>query len=146
MSEELTFDHVVPRSRGGKTVWENIVTCCVACNRLKGDRLLAEVKECQNFTFSTEAIARQFVVDIQEDPATVSTSVLKNKAIVVLDLAQSARIMSKATELNVLSIKAGLELIKQPKKPKYLPLVTVKMDARSRPPEWEPYWSVVLEA
>src|SRR3954462_7181491 len=28
-SEELTFDHVTPRSRGGRTTWENIVTCCV---------------------------------------------------------------------------------------------------------------------
>ncbi|MGD8388194.1 MAG: HNH endonuclease [Desulfobacteraceae bacterium] len=37
-SEELTYDHVLPRSRGGKTEWENIVTCCVACNRKKGGR------------------------------------------------------------------------------------------------------------
>jgi 5-methylcytosine-specific restriction endonuclease McrA len=36
--DELTFDHVMPRSRGGKTCWENIVTCCVDCNRKKGNR------------------------------------------------------------------------------------------------------------
>ncbi len=35
---ELTFDHVVPRSRGGGTNFENIVACCVACNSKKGDR------------------------------------------------------------------------------------------------------------
>ena len=34
----LTVDHVVPRSRGGKTVWENVVIACGLCNRRKGDR------------------------------------------------------------------------------------------------------------
>jgi 5-methylcytosine-specific restriction endonuclease McrA len=34
-SHELTFDHVVPRSRGGQTVWDNILTACVTCNALK---------------------------------------------------------------------------------------------------------------
>jgi len=33
--EDLTYDHVIPKSRGGKTVWTNIVTCCVDCNRKK---------------------------------------------------------------------------------------------------------------
>ena len=37
-TEELTFDHVVPRAAGGKTTWENIVTCCVPCNRQKANR------------------------------------------------------------------------------------------------------------
>ena len=35
---ELTFDHVVPRARGGRTDWENIVTCCRVCNDRKRDR------------------------------------------------------------------------------------------------------------
>jgi 5-methylcytosine-specific restriction endonuclease McrA len=35
---ELTYDHVLPRSHGGKTDWTNIVTCCVECNRKKGGR------------------------------------------------------------------------------------------------------------
>src|SRR5688500_10039426 len=30
---ELTIDHVVPRSRGGRTAWENVVTACGSCNR-----------------------------------------------------------------------------------------------------------------
>jgi len=34
----LNYDHVVPRTRGGKTVWENIVTSCYACNDRKGSR------------------------------------------------------------------------------------------------------------
>lgn len=39
---DLTFDHVVPVSKGGRKDWENIVTCCVACNRRKGGRTPAE--------------------------------------------------------------------------------------------------------
>ena len=34
--EDLTFDHVVPVSQGGKKKWENIVTSCISCNRRKG--------------------------------------------------------------------------------------------------------------
>jgi len=34
----LTIDHIVPRSRGGETAWENVVTACGPCNRRKGDR------------------------------------------------------------------------------------------------------------
>jgi len=36
--QELTFDHVVPKSQGGATSWENVVTCCVDCNGKKGGR------------------------------------------------------------------------------------------------------------
>lgn len=35
---QLSFDHVVPRSRGGATTWENVVCCCLKCNTRKGDR------------------------------------------------------------------------------------------------------------
>jgi 5-methylcytosine-specific restriction endonuclease McrA len=35
---ELTIDHIVPRSLGGKSVWENVVCCCMDCNRRKGGR------------------------------------------------------------------------------------------------------------
>ena len=38
----LTFDHVVPKSRGGRTSWTNVVTACSPCNLLKGNRLLQE--------------------------------------------------------------------------------------------------------
>ena len=37
---ELTFDHLLPRSKGGKTNWENVVTACSSCNVQKGGRLL----------------------------------------------------------------------------------------------------------
>jgi 5-methylcytosine-specific restriction endonuclease McrA len=39
----LTLDHVVPRSRGGESVWENVVTSCAPCNLRKGDKLPHEV-------------------------------------------------------------------------------------------------------
>jgi 5-methylcytosine-specific restriction endonuclease McrA len=35
---QLNLDHVVPRSHGGKTSWENVVCSCVECNRRKGGR------------------------------------------------------------------------------------------------------------
>ena len=36
--EDLTFDHVIPVAHGGRKDWENIVTCCITCNRRKGGR------------------------------------------------------------------------------------------------------------
>ena len=38
--KELTFDHLLPRSKGGKTDWDNVVTACSICNVKKGGRLL----------------------------------------------------------------------------------------------------------
>lgn len=38
-----TIDHVVPRSRGGRHVWENVVAACGACNHKKADRTLDEL-------------------------------------------------------------------------------------------------------
>ena len=43
-SRKLNYDHVIPRSRGGKTVWENIVTCCFPCNAKKDNRTPEEAK------------------------------------------------------------------------------------------------------
>jgi 5-methylcytosine-specific restriction endonuclease McrA len=39
---DLTFDHVLPVAQGGRKDWENIVTCCMTCNRQKGGRTPAE--------------------------------------------------------------------------------------------------------
>lgn len=41
-ANQLTLDHVVPRSRGGSTTWENVVAACVRCNLRKGDRTPSE--------------------------------------------------------------------------------------------------------
>jgi 5-methylcytosine-specific restriction endonuclease McrA len=81
-SEDLTFDHVTPRSRGGMTTWENIVTCCIPCNRQKSDRTPAE---------------------------------------------------------------AGMRLRAKPRRPTFLPAITVKMDTSRIPAEWAPYWTAALE-
>jgi 5-methylcytosine-specific restriction endonuclease McrA len=43
-TEELTFDHVIPISRGGKKAWENIVTACLACNNRKSGRTPEEAR------------------------------------------------------------------------------------------------------
>lgn len=43
-TSELSLDHVVPRSRGGITSWENIVCACVACNVRKGGRTPHEAR------------------------------------------------------------------------------------------------------
>ncbi len=40
--EELTFDHLIPRSRGGLTRWDNVVTACAPCNLKKGGKLPEE--------------------------------------------------------------------------------------------------------
>jgi 5-methylcytosine-specific restriction endonuclease McrA len=77
-TEDLTFDHVMPRAQGGRTTWDNIVTACVPCNTLKADRTPAG---------------------------------------------------------------AGMKLLRAPRKPRWLPAVTVEMDRRHVPEEWQAYWS-----
>ncbi|MEN7546872.1 HNH endonuclease [Rapidithrix thailandica] len=42
-NEDLTLDHVIPKSRGGKTTWNNLVSACKSCNSKKGDYLPDEV-------------------------------------------------------------------------------------------------------
>jgi 5-methylcytosine-specific restriction endonuclease McrA len=61
-THELTFDHLVPRSRGGRTTWENVVTACSPCNLTKGDRLPAEAK-----MFPLEAPAQPTTFTLQEN-------------------------------------------------------------------------------
>jgi len=39
---QLTTDHIVPRCRGGKSTWENLVSCCQKCNGKKADKSLKE--------------------------------------------------------------------------------------------------------
>ena len=43
-SSDLTLDHVLPRSRGGATAWENVVACCRRCNAKKRDRTPEEAR------------------------------------------------------------------------------------------------------
>jgi 5-methylcytosine-specific restriction endonuclease McrA len=44
-SSDLTLDHVIPRSRGGNSTWENLVACCHACNRRKANRMPYELDD-----------------------------------------------------------------------------------------------------
>jgi 5-methylcytosine-specific restriction endonuclease McrA len=57
-SSELTLDHVIPRSRGGTSTWENLVAACHDCNRRKGNLMLNEsdmklMREPRTFTLHT---------------------------------------------------------------------------------------------
>ena len=81
MTEDLNFDHIMPRANGGKTTWENIVTCCIECNNRKANRTPAE---------------------------------------------------------------AGMKLLHKPKKPTYLPSITIKMNSNQMPEEWKVYWTTSL--
>ncbi|MGB3695162.1 MAG: HNH endonuclease [Spirulinaceae cyanobacterium] len=40
--KKLTLDHVIPRSKGGKHTWDNVVTACERCNSKKGSRTPTE--------------------------------------------------------------------------------------------------------
>lgn len=42
--KELTIDHILPKSRGGKNSWCNLITCCLSCNLKKGDKTPEEAK------------------------------------------------------------------------------------------------------
>jgi 5-methylcytosine-specific restriction endonuclease McrA len=50
LRKDLTIDHILPRSRGGKTTWENVVTACNRCNGRKGNRTPTEA----NMTLLTQ--------------------------------------------------------------------------------------------
>ncbi len=43
-ASQLSIDHIIPRSRGGQTTWENVVCCCIKCNGRKGSRTPKEAK------------------------------------------------------------------------------------------------------
>lgn len=42
VSATLSLDHIIPKSKGGKSTWENVVAACVRCNTLKADKTLQE--------------------------------------------------------------------------------------------------------
>ena len=51
-TKHLTLDHVQPRSKGGETSWENIVTCCKTCNTSKGSKVLEPISTPAKPTFA----------------------------------------------------------------------------------------------
>ena len=56
-ASDLTLDHVLPRSRGGPTGWENVVACCRSCNAKKRDRTPDEA----GMTLARKPVAPRFV-------------------------------------------------------------------------------------
>ena len=46
IASELTFDHVIPKSRGGRTSWTNVVAACGPCNRRKANRMPGQSGMC----------------------------------------------------------------------------------------------------
>jgi 5-methylcytosine-specific restriction endonuclease McrA len=42
-THKLTIDHVIPKSKGGKDTWTNLVACCHSCNNKKGDKSVEEI-------------------------------------------------------------------------------------------------------
>jgi len=66
----LTIDHVVPKSRGGRDTWENLVAACVSCNNEKGDRTPEEAGmqlARQPFRPSYVMFLRDFAGAVDED-------------------------------------------------------------------------------
>jgi 5-methylcytosine-specific restriction endonuclease McrA len=80
--KELTYDHVIPRSKGGQTEWTNVVTCCMACNLKKGGRTPEE---------------------------------------------------------------AGMSLIRKPKAPIWIPLLTISLGIEEPPDPWKDYLYLNVE-
>lgn len=70
VENNLTIDHVVPKSRGGRDSWENLVAACVSCNNQKGDRTPEEAGmqlARQPFRPSYVMFLRDFAGPIDED-------------------------------------------------------------------------------
>jgi len=57
----LTIDHVVPKSRGGQDMWDNLVAACIHCNNKKGNRLPKEA----NLTLRTKPYTPNYVLFIK---------------------------------------------------------------------------------
>tara|TARA_B100000427_G_C15257527_1_gene485052 strand:+ start:153 stop:674 length:522 start_codon:yes stop_codon:yes gene_type:complete len=45
-AEKMTIDHILPKSKGGKNTWENLVAACKKCNQRKGNRTPTEANMC----------------------------------------------------------------------------------------------------
>ena len=63
----LTIDHIIPRSRGGKNTWSNLVTCCSNCNLKKGNRTPEEASMRMNYKAYEPTIFSSIIsVDVEE--------------------------------------------------------------------------------
>jgi 5-methylcytosine-specific restriction endonuclease McrA len=66
--DELTQDHVIPRSRGGRTCWENVVTCCVDCNTRKANRTPEQAGMRLRYRPQRPSWLPMFVLHLGKDP------------------------------------------------------------------------------
>lgn len=62
-SSSLTVDHIMPKSRGGKTTWTNVVVACKPCNLKKGNYTLTEV--------DMKLLVKPYKPDFQLHPFTI---------------------------------------------------------------------------
>lgn len=67
-TQELTFDHVVPRCKGGRTNWTNVVTACITCNHRKGRSMLSELHTMKLKRLPTEPTSAQLQVEARKFP------------------------------------------------------------------------------
>lgn len=66
--DDLTFDHVIPRSQGGETTWDNIVTACRTCNFIKGtDPLEPMIKPRTPTYWEMARLARKQIIHIRDE-------------------------------------------------------------------------------
>jgi 5-methylcytosine-specific restriction endonuclease McrA len=67
--KELTIDHIIPKSRGGKNTWNNLITCCLPCNLKKGDKTPDEARMPLRFQPKTPTlfISESSIAKIWED-------------------------------------------------------------------------------
>jgi len=61
----MSIDHVIPRSKGGKNTFDNLVTCCVSCNNKKDNRLPSEAKMYLKHQPKTPTIMEFLMVSIK---------------------------------------------------------------------------------
>ena len=59
----MTIDHVIPKDKGGRDSWKNLVAACVPCNTKKGNKLLKDI----NMTLLRPPKAPSFLFNIQND-------------------------------------------------------------------------------
>jgi 5-methylcytosine-specific restriction endonuclease McrA len=66
-NKDLTLDHLIPRSKGGKSNWTNLVTACKDCNSRKGDYELTEV----NMTLAKKPVKPSYIMFMKSTNGTV---------------------------------------------------------------------------
>lgn len=88
---DLTIDHIIPKARGGKHRWENVVTACKKCNHHKGDRTLEML--------GWELLYVPYV------PSPEEGLILKNRRILADQMAFISKMLPKNSRLHSLNVQ-----------------------------------------